>query len=186
MYWGWMTTYTPSHWVVRSIPHGECNGRWGSTKVNGRRGLLQLNSLFYKVHTCTVQCLTQCAWRSSQLGRELKNRLRAYQIGKWLMLSMISDKILIKTRIDRSQNQHTLSTEISTATKTNICSVLQYQPPPKPTYAWYCNVNRHQSQHRTSTRSSGTSSRILVIIQIFCRSINTPSSGPTAPSFWMW
>ena len=49
-----------------------------------------------------------------------------------------------------------LSTAISTTTKTNIS---------------------------LSARSLGTSSRILVIIQISCRSINTPSSGPTAPSF---
>ena len=67
----------------------------------------------------------------------------------------------------------------------------------KPTYIWYRKVNHHQNQHtfstviptatktnlRLSTRSSGTSSRILVIIQISCRSINNPSSRPTAPSF---
>ena len=72
------------------------------------------------------------------------------------MLLTISNKILIKTRIDRSQNQHMLGTIISTATKTNL---------------------------GLSAGRSGTSSRILVIIQIFCRSINTPSSRPTAPLF---
>ena len=158
MYRGWMTTYTPSCWVVGGFLHGKCNGGQGSTKVDGRRGLLQLNSLFYKVHTCTVQCLTQCAWRSSQLGRELRNGLRAYQIGKWLMLSTIGNRILIEARINRSQNQHMLSTTISIATKANT---------------------------GLGTRRSGTSSRILVIIQIFCRSINTPSSRPTPHHFWM-
>ena len=72
------------------------------------------------------------------------------------MLLIIGDRILIKTRINRSQNQHTFSTTISTTTKVNI---------------------------GLGARKLGTSNRILVIIQIFCRSINTPSSRPTAPSF---
>ena len=149
------------------------------------------------MHTCTIRCLTWCTWRSSQLGRELRNGLRAYKIGKWLTLSVISNRILIETRIDRSQNQHTFSTAISTATKTNICLVLQCQPPPKPTYVQYHNINCHQNQHTFSTaiptatkvniglgaRRLETNSRILVKIWIFCRSINTPSNGPTVPLF---
>ena len=146
MYRRQTATYIAPCWVTRGFPHGKCNGRQGSTKVDGGRGLFQLNSLFYKVHTCTIQCLTQCAWRSSQLGRGLRNKLRTYQIGKWLMLSTIGNRILIKDRIDGSQNQHTI---ISTATKTNTHLVLQYQPPPKPTYIRDCNTNCHQSQHET-------------------------------------
>ena len=78
--------------------------------------------------------------------------------------------------------------------KTNICSVLKGQLPPKSTYH---NINCHQNQHtfgaaiptatkiniELSARRLETNGRILVIIQIFCRSINTPSSGPTAPLF---
>ena len=72
------------------------------------------------------------------------------------MLSVIGNGILIEARIGESQNQHTLGTERSTATKINI---------------------------ELSTRKLETNGRILVIIQIFCRSINTPSNRPTAPSF---
>ena len=78
--------------------------------------------------------------------------------------------------------------------KTNIHLVLKGQPPPK---SMYCNINCHQNQHtfgaaiptttkiniELSARRSETNGRILVIIQIFCRSINTPSSRPTALSF---
>ena len=94
------------------------------------------------------------------------------------MLSMINDKILIETRIDRSQNQHMLGTTIPTATKINICSVPQNQHMLSTTKPTTTKVNIRLSAERL-----GTSSRIPVIIQIFCRSINTPSSRPTAPSF---